>query len=464
MNGDGAIGKPIDKRRLFLVVVLPLAGLAMAGVLFLPPSLVRLAIMFAVALPAVALCLDRPRIVFFVLVILLFSNLDSYAPFRLFRVTTAFFLAAFVLSLASGRRLVAHDPIALMLFAGFAVVGLQSLAVAQDLPMAMHRYGYLLRWMLIVIIVAQFADNRRDFKIFILTAVVGMLMSNFLPLVISPPSKFASLSVMWSQGVVRYEGFVFEPNTFAMFQIYLIPLLMLLFAIYRRPFVARPFFAAAIVASIVVLVLSFSRGGFVALVCALLMLLVLERKNKVVLGVGLIAIVATIAYSPAVYWERIQSILNRSLEAQDFSVFTRFETMRTAIRLGLSHPLFGVGVDNFIWQSAYYIPYKLTVHNTPLEIFASVGIPGFALYATIVAHNLIVLRRLMMRRGDPEAVLVGKMLFIQQVAVLIDSLFIPTSWDMIYWLTLGLPAIAGHAYRPAAEPAGAAARVLRAPG
>jgi O-antigen ligase len=462
VNLDAA-GKPIDKRRLFLVVILPLACAVAAAAIFLPQSLVRLAVIFVIALPVIALCLDRPRIVFFALVLLLFSNIDAYAPFRLYRVVLAFFFAAFALSLVRGRRLVGYNPVVIMLFTAFAIVAMMSLGVARDLPTATTRYKYLLKWMLAVFIMAQFATSRRDFKWFILVAVVGMLMSNFLPLVISPPSKFASLSVMWSQGVVRYEGFVFEPNTFAMFQIYLIPLLMFLFAVYRRPLIARPIFAAAIVASIVVLVMSFSRGGFIALVCTLLMLIILEHRNKVILVVGLIMIVATAVYSPAVYWERIQSILNSSLQVQDFSVFTRFETMKTALRLAMAHPIFGVGIDNFIYQSAYYIPYKLTVHNTPLQIFAEVGAPGFALFVAIVCYNLVILKRLMTRVGDPEASLVGRMLFIQQLAVVINSLFIPTSWDMIFWFTLGLPGIAANAYRlPAGESVGAPAEAARA--
>lgn len=441
------VGKPVDKRRLILVIVLPLACLALAAAFFLPQSLVRLAITFVIALPAIMLCLDRPRIVFFVLVLLLFSNIDSYAPFRLYRVVLAFFFAAFALSLVSGKRLVAHNPILIMLFAAFAIIALQSLSVAQDLPTGMHRFAFLLKWMLAVLIMMQFTDNRRDFRRFILVAVAGMLMSNFLPLVIQPPSKFSSLSVIWSEGVVRYEGFVFEPNTFAMFQIYLIPLLMFLFAAYRRPLIARPFFGAALVASIVVLVLSFSRGGFVALMCALLLLIILERRNKAILAAGLITIVAAAVYSPGIYWERIQSILAPGLQVQDFSVFTRFETMRVALRLGLTHPWLGVGIDNFIYQSAYYIPYKLVVHNTPLQIFAELGFVGFALFAAIVGYNLLILTRLMTRRGDPEASQIGKMLFIQQIAVLVNSLFIPTSWDMIFWFTLGLPGLAACAYR-----------------
>jgi O-antigen ligase len=257
--------------------------------------------------------------------------------------------------------------------------------------------------------------------------------------------------MIWTRGVVRYEGFVFEPNTFAMFQIYLVPLLMFCVAAFRRPLAARPFFIAAIVASIVVLVLSFSRGGFVALVATLLLLLFLERRNKPVLISGIAVIAAALAYSPGIYWERVATVLSPGTHVQDFSVFTRFETMRVALRLGLDHPWLGVGIENFIYQSAYYIPYKLVVHNSFLEIFSELGVFGLALFLSMVVYNATILLRLAKRRDDPEAVQIGKMLLIQQFAILVCSFFIPSAYEMIFWFTIALPAIADYAYRSEAR-------------
>jgi len=451
-------GEPINARRLLLFVVLPVACLAAAAPFVLPGSLVRLAVTALLALPAAVLLFDRPQIIFYLLVFILFSNLDVYAPFRLYRVMLGFFLVSFAVATVNGRRIVSHHPILVALFVAFAIVALQSLAVARDLAVGEKRLGFLLKNLVAIAVIAQFTGNRRDFRRFVLVAVAGMLASNFLPLIVRPPTRLASLSMMWSEGVVRYEGFVFEPNTFAMFQIYLIPLLMFCVAAYRRPLVARPLFVTALVASIVVLVLSFSRGAFVALLVMLLLLILVERRNKPVLLSGLAVVAAAVVYSPGIYWERVKGLLNIGSQVQqDFSVFTRLETIKTALRLGVSHPWLGVGMDNFIYQSAYYVPYKLVVHNSFLQIFSELGFPGIALFAGMIGYNMYIIRRLMGRRGDHEAVELGRMLFIQQCAILVNSFFIPVAYEMVFWFTIALPAVADYAYRPMVDDARPAA-------
>jgi O-antigen ligase len=446
-------GEPLSVRRLLLFVVAPLVCIAAMAPFILPGSVVNLVVVSLLALPLFVVLFDRPQLIFFLLVFILFSNLDVYAPFRLYRVMLGFFFVSFAVAYVQGRRVVTHHPIMIALLVAFAIIALQSLSVAGDIDAAQKRLGSLLKNFVAIAVIAQFTGNRRDFRRFVLVAVAGVLTSNFLPLIIHPPSKFASLSMIWNRGVVRYEGFVFEPNTFAMFQIFLVPLLMFCVAAFRRPRIARPVFIAAIVASIVVLVLSFSRGGFVALVVIMLLLLFLERRNKPILVSGLAVFTGALIYSPHVYWERIATVLNPGAHVQDFAVFTRLETMRVALRLGLEHPWLGVGIENFIYQSAYYVPYKLVVHNSFLEIFSELGAIALALFLAVIVYNVTILIRLVSRRDDPGAAQIGNMLLIQQAAILVCSFFIPSAYEMIFWFALALPAIADYAYRPEARSA-----------
>jgi O-antigen ligase len=247
---------------------------------------------------------------------------------------------------------------------------------------------------------------------------------------------------------VRYEGFIFEPNIFAMFQLFLIPILFFFIGVYRKPGVARPFLMLLVLASIVVLALSFSRGGFIGLMCLLPALIVIEWRNKTLLFFGFALVVAGIIAMPGVYWERVASLFDFAAERNDdFAILTRLETMRTALRLGLANPLFGVGIDNFIYRAAYFSPFRLVVHNTFLQIFAELGLVAFAVFMGIIAYNMVIIRRMMARRGDPEAAMIGRALLMQQIAVLVDAFFIPVAYDIILWFVLVLPAIAEYAYR-----------------
>jgi putative inorganic carbon (HCO3(-)) transporter len=441
-------GKAIELKRFMLVVAAPLACCAVAAVMFLPAGLTRLALMLLFALPFVFLCVDRPAIIFYLVILILFSNLDVYAPFRLYRYAVIFLLASFAIAVANGRRIVTHHPHLLALVLAFAILAFQSLSVAREYGLAVRRLGAFFKVLIAVVIVVQFTRDRKEFRRFLLVLAGGILLSDYLPFIVHPPGRFASLSMLWSQGIVRYEGFVFEPNTFALFQLFLIPVLVFFAGAYRKRRVAFPFFAFLIIASIGVLALSFSRGGFVGLACLLLTLVVVERKNKPLFLFGLSLVAASIVFIPGVYWERIGSVFDFATKRSgDFAIWTRLETMRVALRLGLTHPLLGVGIDNFIPSAAYLIPIGLTVHSVFLQIFSELGFVALSLFIGIIICNFSIIRRMMKNESDPEVAQMGRALLIQHIAMIASSIFLPVLYDMIVWFMLALPAIAEHAYR-----------------
>jgi putative inorganic carbon (hco3(-)) transporter len=450
-------GGPVDLRRLLLVVVLPLACLGVLAIIFVPSSLLMLAATLLLVLPAAFLVIDRPTLIFYLLIIILFSNLDVYAPFRLYRFVLLLTAAAFALALANGRRIVSHHPFMIALIAAFLILAFQSLSVARDFTVGMRKLQWVLKLLAAVAIIAQFTRDRREFRRFLLVMATGILLADFLPFIIHPPSKFASLSLLWGQGVVRYEGFVFEPNVFAMYQIFLIPLLVFFTSAYRKPPVARPFFIAAILGSVAVLMLSFSRGGFVGFMLILVMIIVLERKNKPVFLLGLGLLVAGAILLPAVYLTRVQSMVNiASRGTSDVAVLTRLQTMKVALKLGVEHPLLGVGMDNFLPRAVNYVPYRLVVHNAFLQVFSEMGIIQLAIFVGIIAYNFRIATRLMKRSADPESAQLGRALLIQQAGMVATVLFLPGAYEMIFWFTLALPAIGEYAYRPGAEGSGGA--------
>jgi O-antigen ligase len=448
-------GTRIDPKRAVLFVAAPLACCVIAAAWFFPAAFSAV-LMLLVFLPAIALCIDRPAIVFYIFVLVLFSNLDIYSPFPIYRYIVIFIVAALALAFANGRRLVAHHPILIALAAAFAIIAFQSLSVAHDDRVATRDLLYFFKVLVAVAIVVQFTRDRGELRRFLLVLAGGMLLADFLPFIVHPPARYGSLSMIWGQGIVRYEGFVFEPNTFALFQLFLIPVLVFFAAAYRRPRIARPFFALAVLGSIAVLVLSFSRGGFVGLAALLVSLIIVERKNRPLFLFGVAIIAASVVLVPGVYWQRIGSVFDfATRRAGDYAIYTRIETMKVALRLGLAHPLLGVGIGNFIPSSAHFIPHGLTVHNSPLQVISELGFVAFALFAAIVVYNFRIIRRMTRNESDPEIAQMGRALFVQHVAMLASSLFLPVFYDIIMWLMLAMPAVAEHAYLSESGEAGA---------
>ncbi|UCF05411.1 MAG: O-antigen ligase family protein [bacterium] len=446
-------GIPLRLHRV-LIALIPLAGIVVIALLVLPRSALRLVAMGCIVLPIGMVFFDRPKWIFYAMFFILFSTIDVFAPVRVHIYLMAFFVVSFTVAVLNGRRIVYHDPTFIALVAAFVILAVQSIIVAGDVDASFTRLSQFAKWLVNVAIAVQFIRDRREFRILLLVMAVGIVVSNYLPFFVDIPEQYSSLSLIWGQGVLRYEGFVFEPNLFAGLQIFFIPILLYFVFIFKKPFIARPVLLVLVGGSIFLIFLTFSRGGFVGIIALLLLLLVIERRNKPILAVGLVCIAAVLIMAPAIYWNRIKSLLDISSKVtEDYSIASRLETMKVAMILGFKNPLFGVGLDNFLHQSTHYVPFRQAVHNPFLQVFCEMGVPGLLVFIAIIAHNIRVIRRLMCRRDDPEAAQVGRFLLLQQLAVLANGMFIPVAFESTFWFALSLPSMAAYAYRRKPLPA-----------
>jgi O-antigen ligase len=246
--------------------------------------------------------------------------------------------------------------------------------------------------------------------------------------------------------VLRYEGLALEPNWFAFIQIVTIPFLFFLFSIVKKRRVMKPVLLAAIAGCVIVLLLSFSRGGIVGLAVLFVMIVAVERRNRPIFAAGLVTVVAGILYLSITRFSRFSSLFELGpMMQEDFAVYTRFETMKTALLLGWRSPLFGIGIGNFLAAASHHIPLRFVIHNAPLTYFCELGFPSLAVMTAILARNIQLIRRLM-RDRDPECSQLGRLLLVQHAAVLAGSMLLPVAYEFFFWLTMTMPSVACHAY------------------
>jgi O-antigen ligase len=452
-SGGGTDDNGPRKVRWRLVgALLATAALTTAAALLLPSGATRLLLMALLGLPVIFFFVSRPEYVLAIILFMRFTNFDIFLPMRLFRPLFVLLVISLIASWLDGRRLVFRDRFLPMLMLAFFLIAFHSMAFAEDLQVSMDAFEFLTGVFVIIAAVLLLTDSRKYFLAFLIVLTVATMVSNFLPFIIPPPGAFASKTLMWEEGVLRYEGYQFEANTFAFHQIFIIPILLFLLAKFDRPRYIRPLILAALGGTVFVLMLSFSRGGFVGLLVILAVLLVIERKNRAVMTIAAVGVAILTVAAPALYWDRINSLYEAAkYVSQDYAIMVRIQTLKVAVILGLKNPVFGVGIGNFIYQASRFLPFTKVVHNAFLQIFSELGLPGLLVVSTIFIRNIFIIRSMMRSDSKGERARLGRFLMVQQIAVVFNAMFIPIGHEIIFWLPLVIPSLADIAYSEKAD-------------
>ncbi len=430
------------------------AVLIAAMALFLPSGAIMLLLMTILALPMILYLTSKPEYVLAIMLFFRLSNLDIFLPMRLIRPLSVMMLAALLAARLDGRKLVFRDRTLVILIVAFMLTAFHTIAFAEDLPESVRVLEILTGIFIVIGAALLMAGSRKYFLEFLIVLAAATMISDFLPFILPPPGDYASKTLMWGEGVLRYEGYQFEANTFAFHQIFIIPILLFLMTRFDRPRIVRPLIFAAIAGSVFVLMLSFSRGGFVGLLVILIVLLIVERKNRTVMTIAVAGVVVLLAAAPGLYWERVISAYEASQHiTEDYSVMVRVQTMKVAAILGAKNPVFGVGIGNFIAQASRYLPFTKAVHNAYLQVFSEMGVPGLLIVSSIFIRNIFIARSMMGSTRNRDRARLGRFLMIQQIAVTVTAMFIPIAYEFIFWLPMVIPSIANIAYsEKTAEP------------
>lgn len=138
--------------------------------------------------------------------------------------------------------------------------------------------------------------------------------------------------------------------------------------------------AALMVAAIVV---TFSRGGFIALVVVSFFLVrKLGRDQRLsTTAAFVLAIVLFIAVAPGGYASRLSTIFDTASDITG-SASQRTQVMKRSVLVTLRYPLFGVGLGNFHHKSFQ----ELGTHNAYTQVGSEMGIPAMIVYMMFLIY------------------------------------------------------------------------------
>ncbi|MCK9377145.1 MAG: O-antigen ligase family protein [Syntrophobacterales bacterium] len=412
-------------------------GLSLCVAVYLPPKWTVFTLFMIVVAACFAIVRQREKLLLYVSVVLTSVFLSFHPiylesatfiwPVRGFRITI-FEVVFFCLMISWLVRLAADSSLKTNLFPWisipFLLIWCLSLAGLSRAPMpGIIKFSNL--WLLFEswLICLYFANNIRDRRtvfnitaVLVLTGVLQALLGmaqyvsgGLLGLQIFGEPKSYNVMEAGSEIVSRVSGTFGHPNNLAG---YLVMLVLLNLALLLAPIVRETKLVLGLTLVLIgtALILTFSRGGWLALSFAGMFTLYLgflrwSRQQVLSLLFSLVVLIVFVITTVAFI-----TPLRQRLFLEDYGAAeSRIPMTWVALNTIYQHPWLGIGLGNYIFAAPDYditpegISYEFPrpVHNEFLLIAAEQGLPALGLFLTIIFYIMIRLFRLSQSRDDP---------------------------------------------------------------
>lgn len=357
-----------------------------------------------------------------------------------------------------GRRAFATWDVRTRLMVALGALVLVSYAQARDQEEYVTRYLFeFLKIIVIALFTSGQVDTRQRFRTMV--AMIAVCLAFF-------GVKGGVFGVLTGGAtILRGPGGMLEDNNdFALALVMNIPLLWYMGSSERS---IRHVYRASrigIVLTVLTILLTHSRGAFLALVSTAVWMAWRTGNLLRAMGGLAVSVMAFFVFAPRSVLERMATIGDTT----DSSAMARLQSWSVALRMIEANPVFGVGVRNF--QSSYLnyasvarVDAKTTyvAHNSYLQIWAESGSIAFVAYLALLLSVFVTCRRVykmgVVRPDLRWAMDYARMMEATTVGFMVGAVFLNRGhFDLVYhWIALvtSLSAIAGYHWvrRPESE-------------
>lgn len=235
-------------------------------------------------------------------------------------------------------------------------------------------------------------------------------------------------------------NFLTDPNDFSLYINMMIPFAYFMFEYENKSVFWKSFYGFASLLGVVMVAISFSRGGFLGLMGVCGVIYWYSSRKLLMSVIGLISgFVILIIVGPD--W---LNSMSTSLDTSQDTAQTRLVTWTAAYKIFIDYP-WGIGINNLTTLMVDYIPrindrmaYAGDVaHNTWLTFLAETGLIGFTIVILIMYTNIkqsIVMAKKRFNGTNFEFTsALGKAFIASHVAFIISSIFITVNYYPHFW-------------------------------
>lgn len=207
----------------------------------------------------------------------------------------------------------------------------------------------------------------------------------------------------------RPVGLLIHPNVLALYLGLVLPAAAALLLVPSN-WVTRSFAAIGLLGGLAALYYSLSRSGWLATAVAAVLLAAIWRKwrlPKLTVAAKLALILTLAAVACGIAWNA-RKLYDRMTESASEAVEFRLNLARAAFKMAGDHPLFGIGLNDFLNNVVAYDTSGMTrlkaypVHNVYLLELSETGAAGAAAFAFLVGTLIWRMFRYSKRAANPQ--------------------------------------------------------------
>ena len=265
---------------------------------------------------------------------------------------------------------------------------------------AQLKYTEMMKIFLITILISSMTDSESRVRWILLVSlgtIGGISFRSFLGIIITGGSR------VYGPG-----GLYEDNNDYAILLNLALPMLFYFGQKEKQRWLRYTFYLFSFT-SLITILFTYSRGGFIGL-CLALIFMALKSRYKItgLIGVAVLGVVF-FSFAPKEVLNRVNTIQGAS--ENDSSAQQRLRAWAVCLKIAADRPFTGVGVRNILLvYGRYGDPLDTRVaHNSYLQIVADCGIPGLALFLLLlfVTYRRLSKSRKILMKYDPNSKLIS---------------------------------------------------------
>ncbi len=342
-------------------------------------------VLFFVVLALISvILLFRPKLSLYLSTFIAYSGIAASMLQGLFLPAVALTTAGMIIYFLDSKLVALASAPQNKIFLAWGCLMIMSTLYAADLTLSYSNIYTFTKYLIFYFLIINILDSWQSLRGMLwLLSITGVVMSFYgIYVFISSPVEAG----------IRLSSFVTDPNSFSM---QLIPLVAFSYTLLktekRWSFKMSSF--ALLGFNVVAIILTFSRGGWLALLATLFLIGWNEKTNKKFLFLmAAFFLVALFIIPTDLFLLRFGNVQSITMDA---SVAQRLRLLKGSFQMFLDHFLTGVGIGNFIVYSKLYakLNFPLVAHNAYLHVAAELGIAGLLLFISLLLMTLKSLRK-----------------------------------------------------------------------